>query len=133
MRYMLLIYTQEAAPRTPEEFQAGMAGHRALMEETRNRGILLGADPLKPTSTATTVRVRDGKPLITDGPFAETKEQLAGYYMLECKDLDEAINYASKIPLFCAGGNVGGVEVRPVMEFAEIQKQFESMLSEQHA
>jgi len=136
MQYLLLIYNAEnpEAKRSPEDFQASMAAHRALMDETTQKGILLSVNPLKPSTTATTIRrTSDGKPLITDGPFAETKEQLAGYYLLECKDLDEAISYAQKIPIRCAAGSIGGVEVRPVMPFADIQKQFESLLAEQHA
>jgi hypothetical protein len=114
MRYMMLVYTQNR-PSTPEEMQAVFNGHAALMDETARRGILLGADPLKPTITATTVR-RDGdNVLVTDGPFAETKEQLAGYYLLECKDLDEAIEWASRIPTACGGGT-GCIEVREIQE-----------------
>src|SRR5438270_8020896 len=92
MQYLLLIYSDENPETKPtvEEFQASIAAHRALMDETERKGILLGVNPLKPSTTATTIRkTADGKPLITDGPFAETKEQLAGYYLLECKDLDE--------------------------------------------
>jgi hypothetical protein len=137
MQYMLLIYTNEAAgeQRSPDEFRTAMETHRALQEETRTRGIFLGAAPLKASTTATTVRMQaDGKPLITDGPFAETKEQLAGYYLLDCKDLDEAIAYASRIPMRCAAtGTIGGVEIRPVKLFAEIQKDFESLMAGQHA
>ncbi|MGZ4787710.1 MAG: YciI family protein, partial [Terriglobales bacterium] len=103
MQYLLLIYTTEpgeGSKPVPEEFQSTVEAHRALQQETSERGILLGANPLKPSTTATTVRrTADGKPLITDGPFAETKEQLAGYYLLDCKDIDEAISYAQKIPL----------------------------------
>ncbi|MGZ4816041.1 MAG: YciI family protein, partial [Terriglobales bacterium] len=115
-------------------FQSTVEAHRALQQETSERGILLGANPLKPSTTATTVRrTADGKPLITDGPFAETKEQLAGYYLLDCKDLDEAISYAQKIPLRCAAGNVGGVEIRPVMPFSEIQQALEVLMAGQSA
>jgi hypothetical protein len=112
MRYMMLVYTQNR-PATPEEMQAVFNGHAAVMEETARRGILLGADPLKPTSTATTVRHQGDKVLVTDGPFAETKEQLAGYYILDCKDLDEAIEWASRIPTACGGGT-GCIEVREI-------------------
>ncbi len=114
MRYMFLIYTNENAREklSPEEMQAVIDRHGALMSETARLGILYGAEPLSPTTTATTVRVQDGKVLTTDGPFAETKEQLAGYYILECKDLDEAISWAAKIPTACGGG-WGAVEVRP--------------------
>jgi hypothetical protein len=117
MRYMLLIYTNEAAREamSPEERERIRGGHRAVMDETRRRGILGGAEPLEPTSTATTVRMQSGKVLITDGPFAETKEQLAGYYILDCKDLDEALEWAARIPTACGGGT-GCVEVRPIRE-----------------
>ena len=114
MRYVLLIYESEAdsTRMTQEEYTAMMQAHSAFANEAQKRGILTGGEPLQPTSTATTVRIRNGKTLITDGPFAETKEQLAGAYILNCKDLDEAIEMAAKIPdaLF------GSIEIRPVME-----------------
>jgi hypothetical protein len=115
MRYMLLIYTREEdlAKRSPEQLEQIKAGHWAVMDETRRLGILEAAEPLKPTMTATTVRHQDGKALVTDGPFAETKEQLAGYYILDCKDLDEAISWAARIPTSC-GGMQGCVEIRPI-------------------
>jgi hypothetical protein len=98
MRYMLLVYSRESEMErlSPEEDQRIRAGHWAVMDQTAKQGIFRGAEPLKPTATATTVRIQNGKPLITDGPFAETKEQLAGYYILDCKDLDEAIAWAEK-------------------------------------
>jgi len=112
---MLLIYTNEdaAARESVEEMGKIADGHRAVMTETASRGILKGADPLQPTSTATTVRVQDGRLLVTDGPFAETKEQLAGYYILDCQNLDEAIDWAAKIPTAC-GGREGCIEIRPL-------------------
>jgi hypothetical protein len=113
MRYMFLIYSKELPNgMTAEEKQEIRAAHWALMDEARRRGIFHAAEPLEPTSTATTVRVEHGKVLVTDGPFAETKEQLAGYYILDCKDLDEALEWAAKIPTACKGG-LGCVEVRP--------------------
>ena len=114
MRYVLLIYGSEAtsATMTQEEFAVMMQGHSAFAHEAQQRGLLTGGVPLKPTITATTIRVRDGKTLITDGPFAETKEQLAGFYILDCKDLDEAIALATKIPDVLHGS----VEIRPVLE-----------------
>jgi hypothetical protein len=117
MRYLLLIYTDERleAQATQEDFAATMTAYNAFTEEVRTRGVYLGGEALQPTTTATTVRVRSGKRLTTDGPFAETKEQLGGYYMLNCKNLDEAIEFAGKIP----GAAVGSVEVRPIMEFGE--------------
>lgn len=114
MRYMMLIYTQEReSGLSPEEAQELMTAHRSVMDETARKGILLGAEPLGPTANATTVRMREGKALITDGPFAETKEQLAGYYILECENLDEAIEWAAKIPTACKGG-AGCIEIRPM-------------------
>ena len=100
MRYVLLIYGSEAvtAGMTQEEHTALMLGHAAFAQEAQQRSLLTGGAPLQPTSTATTVRVRNGKPLITDGPFTETKEQLAGIYILNCKDLDEALEMAARIP-----------------------------------
>src|SRR3974377_2474081 len=100
MRYMLLIYASEAdySHMTSEEQTAVMQGHGAFAQEAMQRGILMGGAPLQPTSTARTVQGRKGKTLVTDGPFAETKEQLAGTYILECKNMEEAIELASKIP-----------------------------------
>jgi hypothetical protein len=117
MRYMLLVYSRETemARMPQEEKERIIAGHGAVMAETSKQGILRAADPLKPTTTATTVRIQDGKPLISDGPFAETKEQLAGYYVLDCNDLDEAISWAARIPTACKGGE-GCIEIRPISE-----------------
>jgi len=126
---MLLIYTKEADTATPEEMQEVAAAHWAVMDETSRRGILRGADPLEPTATATTVRVQNGKVVMTDGPFAETKEQLAGYYILDCRDLDEALEWAARIPTAC-GGAVGCVEVRPIRE---IRKPALEARSSEHA
>lgn len=114
MRYMLLIYGSDtgAASMTREEWDAMMQGHSAFAQEALARGILTGGAPLQPTHTATTVRVRKGKIMITDGPFAETKEQLAGTYILNCKDLDEAIEMATRIP----DAQHGSIEIRPIME-----------------
>lgn len=114
MLYMLLIYGNEAdyARMTEEERAAMMQGHAAFANEALQRGILKGGAALQPTSTATTVRVRNHKKMIIDGPFAETKEQLAGTYLLDCKDRDEAVELAARIPdaLF------GSIEIRPVMQ-----------------
>ena len=98
MRYMMLIYSQEDEAATTEEMSVVAATHKAVMDEARDRGIFRAADPLQASSTATTVRVQDGRPLVTDGPYAETKEQLAGYYILDCQDLDEALAWAAKNP-----------------------------------
>jgi hypothetical protein len=97
---------------TQEERAALMEAHAAFANEALKRGLLTGGEPLQPTSTATTVRVRNGKTLITDGPFAETKEQLAGTYVLNCRDLHEAIEMAARIP----DALNGSIEIRPVME-----------------
>ena len=118
MRYMMLIYSREDEAATPEDMCAVAMAHKAVMDETRRRGIFRAADPLQASSTATTVRLQDGKALVTDGPFAETKEQLAGYYILDCQDLEEALAWAAKIPTACAGA-AGCVEVRPLREFPQ--------------
>jgi len=97
---------------TQEERAALMQAHNTFANEALKRGLLTGGAPLQPTSTATTIRVRNGKTLITDGPFAETKEQLAGTYVLNCKDLDEAIELAARIP----DALTSSVEIRPLME-----------------
>jgi hypothetical protein len=120
MRYMFLIYSKEVADAlaTPEERQTVARAHSAVMQEAAAKGIFRGAEPLKPTSTATTVRKNGGKPYTVDGPFAETKEQLAGYYILDCQNLDEAIEWAKKIPTECKGAE-GCVEIRPLHEIPE--------------
>ncbi len=112
MKYMLLMYANESAvPSTPEEQQAiGPAVWFALMEEMKAAGALISNNGLSPVANATTVRVREGKTLITDGPFAETHEQLGGFFLLECKDLDEALHWAEKVP----HAWYGSVEVRPL-------------------
>ena len=115
MRYMLLIYTNEAndANATPEDQAKMFAEYNVFTEELTKRGAMKSGEALQPTGTATTVRVRNGKTATTDGPFAETKEQLGGYYVIDAKDLDGAIMAASMIP----GAKVGSIEVRPIMEF----------------
>jgi hypothetical protein len=112
MRYMFLIYSRETEM-SAEELERVKAAHWAVMDDARGRGVFEGAEPLQPTATATTIRIEGGRPLILDGPFAETKEQLAGYYILDCKDLDEAIIWATRIPTGCRGGE-GCVEIRPI-------------------
>ena len=114
MRYMFLVYSSEAAV-LPESLHDVAEAHRRVMGEASAKGVLEGAEPLKPTSTATTVREQNGKKVIVDGPFAETKEQLAGYYIIDCRDLDEAIDWAKKIPTGCKGGE-GCIEIRPLVE-----------------
>jgi hypothetical protein len=114
MRYLLMICTEEKAmfDAPPDAAAASMAQYMAFGEEMTRRGVLLGGERLHPTTDATTVRVRDGEVLTSDGPFAETKEQVGGYYMVDCKDLDEAIEVAAKIP----GAQIGSIEVRPIWE-----------------
>jgi len=123
MRYMMLIYTQEtmhdAMP--PDEQQQVREGHFKMIDETRKRGILKAVNPLARTAAATTVRIENGKVLAIDGPFAETREQLAGYYILECKDLDEAIAWAAKIPTRC-GGSYGSVEIQPIQKIPGVSE-----------
>jgi hypothetical protein len=111
MKYMLLIYADENAW-TDSERQACYAESAALTRELHGRGQYISANPLQPISTATSVRVRNGKPMVTDGPFAETREQLGGYFLVEAKDLNEAIAIAGRIP----GARKGTVEIRPVMQ-----------------
>jgi hypothetical protein len=115
MQYMLLIYDNEKMwpSMSEKERNALMGEYYAFTEETKKSGKYVAGDALQPTSTATTVRVREGKRLTTDGPFAETKEQLGGYYLINAKDLDEAMTIAAKIP----GARFGSIEVRPVMKF----------------
>jgi hypothetical protein len=114
MRYILMICTDESteASMSPEEGSAMMTEYAAFGEEMGRRGVLQGGERLRPTTDATTVQVRDGEVLTSDGPFAETKEQVGGYYVVECKDLDEAIEIAGKIP----GARVGTIEVRPIWD-----------------
>jgi hypothetical protein len=109
MRYMMLIYSKEQ----PDPAGRTYEGHMALMEEAARKGVFIAAEPLAPTSSATTVRIENGKTLVIDGPFAETKEQLAGYYMLDCENLDDAIEWAARIPTACKGAP-GCVEIRPL-------------------
>ncbi|MCH2248769.1 MAG: YciI family protein [Cognatishimia sp.] len=115
MQFMCLIYNAEYNGPQPgtEEFSPYMQGYMDFTEEVREAGKLLGGEALQSVSTATTVSVRGGKTEVVDGPFAETKEQLGGFYILDCKDLDEALAYAAKIP----DAAYGRVEVRPVMIF----------------
>jgi hypothetical protein len=114
MRYALLICTEEKRQDELSEAEAAAqtAAYMAWGDEMGARGVLQGGERLRPTTSATTVRVRDGETLTSDGPFAETKEQMGGFYLVECKDLDEAIDVASKIP----GAQQGSIEVRPIWE-----------------
>ena len=119
MKFIALIYNDEAqyADASPEDIAAVFAADGEFGQAATEAGVFQGVgDGLQPTATATTVRVRDGERLLTDGPYAETKEQLGGFYMLECKDLDEALAWAARIP----EAKTGAIEVRPVMVYDEM-------------
>jgi hypothetical protein len=121
MRYMLLVYLDEQAlDETERELCYGESVK--LTQDLHSSGQYLDAAPLYPTSTATSVQVRDGRRLVTDGPFAETREQLGGYYMIDAKSLDEAIGIAERIP----GARFGTVEVRPVVELQGLPSDSEA-------
>lgn len=111
MKYMLLIYMGEDALNEAEREQC-YHDSTQLCQDLSARGQFISANPLQPIATATSLRIREGKRLITDGPFAETREQLGGYFLVDAKDLDEALNIASRIP----GAKKGTVEIRPVVE-----------------
>jgi hypothetical protein len=117
MRYMLLIYLDEQALGETERDQCYVESAR-LAQQLNSSGQYLDAAPLHLTSTATSVRMRDGKRLVTDGPFAETREQLGGYFLIDARDLDEAISIAERIPV----ARLGTIEIRPVMEIAGLPK-----------
>jgi hypothetical protein len=114
MKYALLIYANEQdwATQSEEQAQAANQEYMAFTKDIIDRGLMKGGEALQGTASATTVRVRDGETLTTDGPFAETKEQLGGFYLVDAKDLDEAIELAARIP----DVRRGSIEVRPVME-----------------
>jgi len=114
MEYLLLIYSpeKELEKRSPADYAALNAEYGKFTADLKEKGHFKGGNPLQPTATATTVRAHDGKVLKTDGPFAETKEQLGGYYLVEAKDLDEAIALAARVP----SARFGSIEVRPIMK-----------------
>ena len=114
MRYLLMICIDETTMSavSDEEAATSMAEYAAFGDEMGKRGVLQGGERLRPTSDATTVQVREGEVLTLDGPFAETKEQMGGYYVVECANLDEAIEVAAKIP----GARFGSIEVRPIWD-----------------
>ena len=115
-KYLLLIYTDESTlPATPEAFAAMADEYGAYTQAIAAQGLLRHGEALQPTAAATSVRVRDGRTLITDGPFAETKEALGGFYLVECDDLDAALQAAAGIP----GARFGTVEVRPIQPMPE--------------
>ena len=114
MRYLLLIYTEEATDGMVEDTAADeLEAYDVFTKEVQERGLLEAGEALHPTAAATTVRVRDGQTVTTDGPFAETKEALGGFYLVNARDLDEAIELAAKIP----GAKHGSIEVRPIFDF----------------
>ena len=114
MKYLCLLHTSESEGPTPGSpaYAEVVAANVVLTGEMRQAGVLVDSAPLHPVRSATTIRVRDGETLMTDGPYAELKEQLGGYYLLECADLDEALGWAARIP----AAQEGAVEVRPVMD-----------------
>jgi hypothetical protein len=118
MKYLLLVYQDEQKPMSEAERRQCYAEAIELAHELHSNGKYLAANPLHPTAMATSVRVRDGKRLVTDGPFAETREQLGGYFLIDAKDLDDAIDVAAKIPI----AHKGTVEVRPVIEIPGLPK-----------
>lgn len=112
MKYMLLIYNCDRPEPADPRFAEALARVNAFADECRRRGVLVAGDPLLPEGTATTVSVREGRTLITDGPFVETHEHLGGYYILECRNLDEALELAALCPMAAEGS----IEVRPIAE-----------------
>ena len=117
MKYMLLVYLDEQSLSTTERDECYVKS-ALFAHEIKSSGNYLDASPLHPTSTATSVRVRDGKGVVTDGPFAETREQLGGYYLIEAGDLDEALGIAERIP----AARFGTIEVRPILEIPGLPK-----------
>ena len=118
MKYLLSLWHDETrrANATPEELVEGMKRWDAYTNELKDAGAFLGGEGLEPSATATTIRIQEsGGPIVSDGPFAETKEQLGGFYLLDCENLDDAIAWAKKIPM--PGGKV---EVRPIMDYEAI-------------
>jgi hypothetical protein len=118
MKYMLLIYQQEGLL-DEAGMQACYGESVGLTQKMHAEGAFIAASPLQSISTATSVRVRDGKRMVTDGPFAETREQLGGYFMIDAPNLDKALDYAAQIP----GAKIGTVEVRPVVELGGIPEE----------
>jgi hypothetical protein len=118
MKYVLALISEEGGleDASPEEMKAVMDRWEEYTKRTVENGAFIAGEALQPTETASTVRIKEGEePIVSDGPFAESKEQLGGFYLLECKDLDEALDYAQRIPF-----QDGTVEVRPVMDFTDL-------------
>ena len=124
--YMLLLYAPEADPAERAEREADLPVWLELNESLREAGLLVASGRLHPVESATTVRVRDGETEITDGPFATTKEILGGYYLLDCRDLDEALKQAERLPI----ARFGSVEVRPVMDIGELSRRAKAASSQ---
>jgi hypothetical protein len=121
MKYLLALIGDESrlADRTPEQQAEAMKEWDRYTQDAIDAGVFVGGEGLQPTATATTVQIQEsGEPIVSDGPFAETKEQLGGYYLLDCKDLDDALAWAKRIPM--PGGTV---EVRPVMDYEAVGSQ----------
>jgi hypothetical protein len=116
MKYLLSIYCNEEADarKSKQEQDNELAAYWQYTEDGKQKGVILAGEALQPSSTATTVRVRNGKVLTSDGPFAESKEQLGGYYVVDCKNLDDAIEWARRIP----HASQSAIEIRPIMVFA---------------
>ncbi len=121
MKFLAIIYNDESlyADATPEQIGATFEAHGRFGQASREAGVFVGGEGLQPSATATTVRVRDDERMLTDGPYAETKEQLGGYYLLDCKDLDEALDWAAQIP----EAKSGAIEVRPIIDYAALEGQ----------
>ena len=125
MQYMFIIHNDNTAPQPGQPgFAEFIEGYTAFSEELKRLGISYIGDPLQPPSTATTVRVRNGKTITSDGPFAETKEWMSGFYKFECKDLDQALQLAAKIP----SARHGSVEVRPIRDMTKMHQETQAEL-----
>jgi hypothetical protein len=121
MKYLLLLYGDESqwANASPEDIERELAEYQSFSSEINGAGVFISGEALEATNSATTLRIRHGESSLTDGPFAETREQLGGYYLLDCKDLDEAVTWASKIP----AAQTGSVEIRPVMNYDDYDSE----------
>jgi hypothetical protein len=119
VKFLAIIYNDESnyASVTPQQIGEIFAAHGALVDASTKAGAYVAGEGLQPVATATTLRVRDGERMLTDGPYAETKEQLGGFYLFDCKDLDEALNWAAQIP----EAKMGAVEVRPIMDYEAME------------
>ncbi|MCC6984273.1 MAG: YciI family protein [Bauldia sp.] len=121
MRYMLLIHFDDTQPTSPEEWKRLSGEYAAWLGAMKKAGVGLGSERLQPSATATSVRVRDGKTEVVDGPYAETKEQFAGYYLIECEGLDEAVQWAAR----CPGARAGTIEIRPLWSNKNAERGWE--------